>query len=246
MVSLELLRNSVETYLSEPCVIAHVEHVPERSTLALGPEAIQVEATALSIDIRQFSSMTNALGRKVVVKMLKAFFDGSVRLVVDAGGVVADFNGDGMITLFAGRDRAERAVYAAGQIHWFLNEMLRPYFADYFREDQALVAHIAEFDAGCGLDDGLVLVGRVGVNDFSDIAWVGRCVNTSAKLCKNARSPQALIATHEVYERLDGSQISAGIQWSSAGLTEIGGIPRTVLTTNYQCPPSQFSNLQLS
>lgn len=241
MISPEELLGPVKKYLNEPCKITLLDAVPKRDDLVLGSGAIQVEATALSIDIRQFSSMTNILGRQVTVKMLKSFFDGSVRLTINAGGMIADFNGDGMITLFTGYNRAERAVRTAGEIQWFLNDILRPHFADYFKQEQDLLTPITQFDAGCGLDDGLVLIGRVGMNEFSDIAWVGRCVNTSAKLCKDAQAPQALIATHEVRERLDGSDISNAIKWSPVGQVEIGGIPRSVLATSYRQPPGGFS-----
>jgi class 3 adenylate cyclase len=227
----------VDRYVDKPCVITRVGSVPPRDEIRLGTEIVQVDATAMSMDIRQFTGLTNALGRQAMVKMLKAFFEGSVALVAANDGVVADFNGDGMITLFTGSERTEQAMLAAAQIRWFIEETLRPRFAQYFQYVGGF-DRIGHFDAGFGLDDGLVLVARVGTQGFSDIAWVGRCVNSAAKLCKLARSPQAVVVTHEAYERLDGVSFASDLQWSPADVVEVGGVSRTVLATAYTCPPA--------
>ena len=231
------LKESVRRHVEDPCAIVAADKVPERQDIKLAAEAIQIEATALSIDIRQFSGLTNAFGRQVVVKMLRAFFEGSVKIVEASAGTVADFNGDGMIVLFTGADRTERAFRAASQIRWFLGEVLRPRFAGYFESDQVLKARIEEFDAGCGLDDGLVLIGRVGADGFNDIAWVGRCVNTAAKACKLAGSAKPIIATHEVYERLDASAFASGVSWTPIDLITVGGVQREVIATDHMSAP---------
>ncbi|WP_435206986.1 adenylate/guanylate cyclase domain-containing protein [Micromonospora sp. bgisy143] len=231
------LRESVRQHVENACIIVNTDDIPERDQVKLAAEAVQVEATALSIDIRQFSGLTNAFGRQVVVRMLRAFFEGSVRIVEGSSGTVADFNGDGMIVLFAGADRTERAFRAASQIRWFLTEVLRPRFAKYFESDQFLKARIEEFDAGCGLDDGLVLIGRVGSEGFNDIAWVGRCVNTAAKACKLAGSSKPIIATHEVYERLDTSTFAGTVNWVPVDLITVGGVQREVIATSYVSKP---------
>ncbi|GIF26320.1 class 3 adenylate cyclase [Actinoplanes tereljensis] len=84
-----------------------------------------------------------------------------------------------------------------------------------------------------------MLITRVGTRDFSDIAWVGRCVNSSAKLCKAARSPELIAVTHEAYERLDGTDILHDVEWSQAASLEIGGVSRTVFSTGFVAPPAQ-------
>jgi class 3 adenylate cyclase len=83
----------------------------------------------------------------------------------------------------------------------------------------------------------MVLVTRVGTHEFSDIAWVGRCVNSSAKLCKVARSPESIAVTHEAFERLDGIDVLGQVEWSAAGSLEIGGVSRTVVSTSFTAPP---------
>jgi adenylate cyclase len=227
------LERLIDRHVDKPCEIVPKDAVGIREDVILSGNFDQIEATSLSIDIRQFTGMTNALGRATMVKMLRAFFEGSVMLISNQGGVVADFNGDGMIVLFCGPSRTEKAFRAAGNIRWFIEEMLKPRFATYFAHRVLPFVNIGHFDAGCGIDDGPVLVARVGTSQFSDIAWVGRCVNSSAKLCKAASSPESIIITHEAYERLDGIPLAAEIDWSPAKVIEIGGISRTTIATDF-------------
>jgi class 3 adenylate cyclase len=228
----------VKRHLGDNYQFERVEHVPHRGALALGSTAFQVEATVLSVDIRQYSGMTNMLGQEIVTRMLRAFFNGSVRLVARANGQVADFNGDGMIILFTGNDRTERAVRAAAEIRWFLSNVLRPMFARYFTDDRAVLVRVEGFDVGCGIDDGLVLISRVGSDDFSDIAWVGRSVNTAAKLCKDAKSPNAIVATHTVFERLEGSGLSPHSILKPAGSSVVGGVTWTIFASCFELDPT--------
>jgi class 3 adenylate cyclase len=230
------LEEIVDRYVEKPYIITPSVTVPARDDVELGNNVAELDATALSMDIRQFTGLTNAIGRQVMVKMLKAFFQGSVALVAANGGEVADFNGDGMITLFTGSRRTERALLAAGQIRWFIQEILRPRFAGHLTRATDF-ADIEGFDAGFGLDDGLVLVARVGTQDFSDIAWVGRCVNSAAKLCKSARSPEAIAVTSEAYERLDSVPFAVDLRWQAAERVEVGGFVRTVFATAFTRSP---------
>jgi class 3 adenylate cyclase len=231
------LESIVERHAGLPSEITPAAEVGRREDMLLSGAVQQLEATSLSIDIRSFTGMTNALGRQVMVKMLRAFFEGAVTLLSERGGIVADFNGDGMIVLFTGHRRTEEAFLAAANISWFTHEVLKPRFATYFGRNGRPFNNVEQFDAGTGLDDGLVLVTRVGTAEFSDIAWVGRCVNASAKLCKAARSPESIAVTHEAYERLDGVSLLDEVEWSPAGSLEIGGVARTVLSTSFTAPP---------
>lgn len=233
------LDDIVDRYIDRPCEIVPSGRVPARDEVGLGQRVAQLEATTLAIDIRQFTGMTNALGRLTMVKMLKAFFEGTVALVALNGGAVADFNGDGMITLFVGHDRTERAVRTAGEIRWFIEQKLRPKFSVYFDRVNGGFAITDEFDAGCGIDDGIVLVARVGTREFSDIAWVGRSVNSAAKLCKAAGATHHIMVTHEAYERLDGTPFGHGDLWTALDHMTIGGATRTVFSTAFSQAPGE-------
>ena len=232
------LESIVDHHVGLSCAIQPADSVGRREDFSLSGTIDQLEATSLSIDIRQFTGMTNALGRQVMVKMLRAFFEGAVMLLSERNGVVADFNGDGMIVLFTGPQRTENGFVAAANITWFTREVLKPRFAAYFERDGRPFNNVEHFDAGCGIDDGIVLVTRVGTSEFSDIAWVGRCVNSSAKLCKAARSPESIVVTHEAYERLDGIGALDQVEWSRAEPLEIGGASRTVVGTGFAAPPA--------
>lgn len=157
--------------------------------------------------------------------MLKAYFSGAVRIVNANNGYVRSFNGDGMLALFRDERRSNNAVKAAMQAKWFVRDILQPRFERYFESNRQAFGASIGFDIGCGLDDGGIYAVKVGIRGTNDVAWVGRCTNTSAKLSNLAGSPRSILITRAVYERLAGSRkLSNGTHmWSDEFSREIGG-----------------------
>jgi class 3 adenylate cyclase len=76
---------------------------------------------------------------------------------------------------------------------------------------------------------------RVGIKGTNDVAWVGRCTNTSAKLSNVTRSPNNIAITRAVYERLNNDRKYSNDvhMWSDEQLREFGGVTRGIRTTSY-------------
>ncbi len=169
--------------------------------------------------------------------MIKGYFDGSVRIIKANGGEVRSFNGDGMLALFVGGSRSTHAAKAAKQVDWFVGNILKPELAKYFENNQGASEQKLDFNIGCGLDDGHIFAVRVGIRGTNDVAWVGRCTNTAAKLASDVSSPFHNVAvTREVYGRLNNSQKYYRFgthMWSEEDLDEYGGVTRAIRTTNY-------------
>src|SRR5690606_1554194 len=142
--------------------------------------------------------------------MMKAYFDGSVRIVNANDGYVRSFNGDGMLAIFREPNQSDHAVKAAMQIKWFLQEILVPRFASFFGGNAAAVGKALEFDLGLGIDVGGIFAVRVGIKGTNDVAWVGRGTNTSAKLANLSSSPKSIWITRAVYNELSKSRKYAG------------------------------------
>jgi adenylate cyclase len=235
MTLLDDVKSSVSTHMAGTYETFQPRDIPLPEDIPQGAKAAKLTATSLFIDLRQSSDITNALRRQTAAKMLKAYFSGAVRIVNANSGSVRSFNGDGMLALFRDERRSNKAVKAAMQVKWFVQEILQPRFERYFESNRQAFGASLGFDIGCGLDDGDIYAVRVGIRGTNDVAWVGRCTNTSAKLSNLAASPRTVLITRAVYERLDESRkLSNGTHmWSEESLREIGGINRAVRSTSF-------------
>jgi class 3 adenylate cyclase len=230
------LKEMVSEYLEGDYKTYKPEGVPKPEDIPLGNEAAKIEATALFIDIRQSSNITNTFRRQTAAKMVKGYFDGSVRIIRVHNGEVRSFNGDGMLGLFVGGSRSTNAVKAAMQIDWFVGNVLKPEIARYFEDNQGASDQGLEFNVGCGLDDGHIFAVRVGIRGTNDVAWVGRCTNTAAKVASDVSRARNIAITRAVYERINKSHkydTSGKHIWSEEEFQEYGGVTRAIRTTTY-------------
>jgi class 3 adenylate cyclase len=231
------LNRMVSDYLVGDYETYEPQGVPNPEDIALGNKAAKLSATTLFIDVRQSSDITNAFRRQTAAKMMKSYFDGAVRIINNNEGKVRSFNGDGMLAIFVGGTRSNNAVKAAMQVKWFVLRVLQSKFNRYFENNQAAAGQALAFSIGCGLDDGEIFAVRVGIRGTNDVAWVGRCTNTSAKLANDASSPQEIAITRAIYQRLNDDRKYASKSgkhmWSDERLLEIGGTTRAIRTTSY-------------
>ena len=210
--------------------------VPEPADISLGQHGAELEATALFIDIRQSSDITNSFRRQTAAKMLKAYFRGAVTVINANGGRVRSFNGDGMLALFIGDLRSSGASKAAMETKWFVKNILGPKCERYFQNNRSALGQNLGFSIGCGLDDGYVYAVRVGIRGTNDVAWVGRCTNTAAKLSNILQAPQEIAATREVYKRLPENRRTSTrgtAMWTGEKTGEFGGVSRYYRTSHF-------------
>jgi len=230
------LQAMVDGFLAGTYETTNPRGVPVAADIPLGNKAAKITAAALFIDLRQSSDITNAFRRQTAAKMLKSYFDGCVRLVNHNSGFVRSFNGDGLLALFVGDQRSDNAVKAAMQTKWFVQEILWPKFNGYFAANQAARGARLSFSFGAGIDEGDIYAVRVGIRGTNDVAWVGRCTNTAAKLSNVLHHPRNIGVTRRVYDQLSSSRrLSKGVNmWSSnEQWGEFGGLRRAYRTTSY-------------
>jgi adenylate cyclase len=236
MTLLDDVKASVSTYMTGTYETFEPRDIPVPKDIPQGAKAAKLTATSLFIDLRQSSDITNALRRQTAAKMLKAYFSGAVRIINANNGSVRSFNGDGMLALFRDDSRSINGAKAAMQVRWFVQEILQPRFEQYFQSNRKAFGRSLGFDIGCGLDDGDIYAVKVGIRGTNDVAWVGRCTNTSAKLSNLAASPRRILITRAIYQRLDNSRKSSNgvAMWSDEVMREIGGVRRAIRSTSYR------------
>jgi adenylate cyclase len=171
----EFLRQVFEAHVNKQ-VTDYVLSRSGRSLRFLAGERRQV--TMLNSDIAGFSALSQSMEAEELVGFLNEYFQRMIRVVLDHGGNIDKFQGDGMLVVFGApnpmHDHAERALQAA----------------------LSMVREVANFNAaqmhlgrptisvGMGLDTGEVVAGHVGSDDRMEFTLIGVPVNNSAYLSK--------------------------------------------------------------
>src|SRR5260370_36285260 len=90
------------------------------------------EVTMLNSDIAGFSTLSQSMDAEELVRFLNDYFQRMIRVVLEHGGNIDKFQGDGMLVVFGApnpmHDHAERALQAAlamvGEIDRFNRELI--------------------------------------------------------------------------------------------------------------------------
>jgi class 3 adenylate cyclase len=127
------------------------------------------EVTVMFVDIRDFTPFAEANTAEDTVARLNALFEIVVPAVVDAGGHVNKFLGDGALAVFGApndlADHADAAVTAAVVIHRLVAER----FGDALR-------------IGIGINTGKVIAGTIGGGSKLEFTLIGDTVNVAARV----------------------------------------------------------------
>ncbi|MEA2125783.1 MAG: adenylate cyclase [Solirubrobacteraceae bacterium] len=134
---------------------------------------IRVEATVLFADLRGFTAAAERLGAEGVIALLNRYLSAMGDAILDHGGTVVSFMGDGIMAVFgaplAQPDHADRAVAAA-------RELAGPRLAAFNAETGET------FAMGIGVASGPVMSGTVGSERRVEYAAVGDTTNIASRL----------------------------------------------------------------
>jgi adenylate cyclase len=134
--------------------------------------------TVLFSDIRGFTTFSETRDPAEVLEILNRYHEEMTEAVMDRGGTLISFIGDGIMAVFGAPieypDHADRALASAEEM---LSERL-PRFNQWMRERGVE----EEFQIGIGLNSGPVMVGNVGSRQRLDYTAIGDTTNTAARL----------------------------------------------------------------
>jgi adenylate cyclase len=127
------------------------------------------QVTVMFVDIRDFTPFAEAKPAEEVVARLNALFEIVVPAVVDAGGHVNKFLGDGTLAVFGApndlTDHADAAVSAAVLIHRQVAERFE-----------------GDLRVGIGINTGVVIAGTIGGAGKLEFTLIGDTVNVAARV----------------------------------------------------------------
>jgi class 3 adenylate cyclase len=148
------------------------------------------EVTVMFVDVRDFTPFAEENTAEDTVSRLNALFEIVVPAVVDAGGHVNKFLGDGALAVFGApndlADHADAAVSAAIVIHRLVAEQFG-----------------GELRIGIGVNTGLVIAGTIGGAGKLEFTLIGDTVNVAARVEQLTKATgDTILLTHQVVEAL--------------------------------------------
>jgi adenylate cyclase len=152
------------------------EVIGNTEDLRLGGE--EREITVMFTDIRGFTSFSESMPPAKVIEILNRYLSGMSDAILDHGGTLCAFMGDGILAVFGSPvhqpDHADRALSAALEL---LTERLPD-----FNEWMAAQGYGAGFNMGVGINSGECLAGNVGSERRLEYTVIGDVVNTASRI----------------------------------------------------------------
>jgi adenylate cyclase len=172
----EFLRQLFERYVNKQVTDYVLARTSDHATIFLPGERRQV--TMLNSDIAGFSTLSQSMEAEELVEFLNKYFTRMIEAVLEHGGNIDKFQGDGMLVVFGAPnpmvDHAVRALAAARAMIKGIDALNR----------ELVEAGKPPISVGIGLDTGDVVAGHVGSARRLEFTLIGIPVNNSSYLSK--------------------------------------------------------------
>jgi len=148
--------------------------------------------TVAFADIRNFTSFAETLPPEDVIAFLKAYYNYSLEIVHQHGGLVKSFMGDGVMLVFGYNQtehRSDAAIACAVEILDRLDELNRSMGSD--------------VSLGIGLHSGPAAIGMIGSPERYELAVIGNTVNMASRIeSETKRQKVPLLFSRQVLDIL--------------------------------------------
>jgi adenylate cyclase len=165
-------------------------------------------------DLRGFTPLSDRLSPEAVVDVLNTYFDCQVPAILNHGGEVLKFMGDGLLAVFPISDQegdaetvCRRVLEAARECRASVAAMTYSYESEILRD----------FRFGLALHIGKVLYGNIGGGDRLDFTCIGPAVNLAARIEKIAGRLNRTVLASTAF----AGKVDAG--WTDLGLFSVAG-----------------------
>jgi adenylate cyclase len=153
-------------------------------SVAVAPE--EIEATILFSDIRGFSTLAEQLPAREVADILARHLAAMAEVVLDHGGTIDKFSGDGVMAVFGAPDptpdHPERALLCALAMQARQRQL----------NQEAGAEGLPPLGMGVGVNTGTVVAGTVGGGGRLEYTVVGDPVNLAQRLQSEAEAGEIL------------------------------------------------------
>jgi len=157
------------------------------------------EVAVLLSDLRGFTAMSENFPATSVIGMLNRYFAKMSKIIVsDYDGTIDNLMGDGMMILFGAHEKRggdlKRALACAVEMQIAMDEI----------NEENKILGLPELFMGIGINTGVVAVGKLGSDYYSEYTVIGDEVNIAARVEAYSLRGQILISSN-VYEKAKNS-----------------------------------------
>lgn len=164
------LRRAFNRYLS-PRVIDEIIANPDE--IELGGK--EVEATVFFSDIEGFTSISEALTPKELVKFLNEYFTLASRIILDHDAMVDKYIGDAIMAIFGAPIPKELHAASACLTALEVHRQLKAFY-------EKKSADLPHFQTRIGLNTGKMVIGNIGSEMHMNYTVIGDAVNLASRL----------------------------------------------------------------
>lgn len=177
------------------------------------------EITVVFLDLRGFTAFAGTFEPEEVMGVLREFHAEMGKLIMDKGGTLECFAGDGMMIVFNDPvpvpDPAARAIRMAIAMRGRVAELTATWQKRGY-----------ELGFGVGIAQGYATIGAIGFEGRLDYGAIGTVCNLASRLCDEAKAGQILIA-----DRLLGT-VEELVEVESVGELALKGFSRPISAYN--------------
>jgi len=132
--------------------------------------------TILFADLRGSTALAEKLSPEQVISVMNAYLRVMARSVIDAGGILDKFTGDGLMAIFGAMGAPAHGAPAAARAALAIRSNITTLNAERARSGEPVVQF------GVGIHTGDVVLGAIGLPDRSDYTAIGDAVNTASRM----------------------------------------------------------------
>ena len=176
-----------------------VERVIQGDPLRLEGERQTV--TILFADLRGSTALAERLQPEEIVAVLNTYLRVMAKCVLDAGGILDKFLGDGLMAIFGAMGDPSHGAASATKAALAMRDQLTALNTERAARNEPVVRF------GVGLHTGDVVLGAVGLPERSDYTAIGDTVNTASRMESLTKEFQVdSVLSEETAEHLDGDR----------------------------------------
>ncbi len=180
--TIERQRAELRRFLSPQ--IAQLVTSPEGEALLKGHRR---EITVVFSDFRGFTSFSETTEPEEVMKVVGAYHGTLGPLIVEHGGTLEHFEGDGVMVFFNDPVPMDDPVLQAVKLAIDIRDRMNDRCAGWRKRGYDL-------GVGCGIATGYATLGRIGFEGRYDYGAIGPVTNLAARLSSEAKAGQILIS----------------------------------------------------